>query len=105
MAREFSKAFYNSKVWKVTREYILKRDKYLCTECGKPAEEVHHIIHLTPRNIGDVSITLNPDNLKCLCRDCHFNEHAEDKIRGRMTNNPLVSIAFDENGNVIESPH
>ena len=29
------------------------RDRYMCTRCGRPAEEVHHIKHLTPENIND----------------------------------------------------
>ena len=100
MAREFSKSFYNSKEWELTRNYILRRDKYLCTKCGKPAEEVHHIIHLTPQNIGDVNITMNPKNLTSLCKACHFDEHKGEHGRGRETqeNNPYT---FDENGMLI----
>ena len=100
MAREFSKSFYNSKEWEFTRNYILRRDKYLCTKCGNPAEEVHHIIHLTPQNIGDVNITMNPDNLTSLCKACHFDEHKGEHGRGRATqeSNPYT---FDENGMLI----
>lgn len=99
MAREFSKSFYNSKEWEFTREYILKRDKYLC-KCGRPATEVHHIIHLSPQNIGDTSITMNPDNLVSLCRECHFNEHKGEHGKGReiKENNPYT---FDENGMLV----
>ena len=48
MAREFSRAFYKSKAWKETRDYIFIRDKGLCQDClekGKitPGKEVHHI--------------------------------------------------------------
>ena len=39
MAQRFSKPFYNSKEWKIVRAYILRRDQYLCTQCGEPAEE------------------------------------------------------------------
>ena len=40
------------------RDYVLKRDLYLCQECLKkgkltPAKAVHHIIHLSPENIDD----------------------------------------------------
>jgi len=99
MARKFAKSFYNSKEWEITRDYILKRDKYLC-RCGKPATEVHHIKHLTPENIGDVSITMNPDNLVSLCRDCHFEEHRGEHGKGREVRekNPYT---FDENGMLI----
>lgn len=108
MAREFAKSFYNSSEWQAVRGYVLFRDKYLCVKCGNPAEEVHHIIHLSPNNINDVSVTLNPDNLICLCRDCHFAEHAKDKVRGtkRAHNIPFVETecVFDENGFLIEVP-
>lgn len=76
MARDFSRQFYKSREWQEVRRYCLMRDKYLCRKCLiKPAEEVHHVIHLSPENIWDTSITLNPDNLVCLCKDCHFKEH------------------------------
>lgn len=102
MAREFSKPFYNSKEWKDLRSFILKRDMYLCAKCGKPAEEVHHKIHLSPKNIGDLSVTMNPDNLISLCRDCHFDEHKIDKINGskakRKSAYDSEEYYFDENG-------
>lgn len=111
MARDFSRAFYNSKEWLQTREYVLKRDNYLCVMCGHPAEEVHHIIHLSPKNIGDVSITMNPDNLKSLCRDCHFKVHEEERSKSiarsnmrrkhrRITNDD--GTYFDEQGMLVK---
>lgn len=105
MAREFSKSFYNSKEWQQCREYCLKRDNYLCVKCGAPAEEVHHIIHLSPKNMWDINITLNPSNLICLCKDCHFKEHTLDKAQGHCKkDNPLPNYIFDENGMVVISP-
>lgn len=52
----------------------------MCQDClaeGRytPAEEVHHIIELTPENINSPSIALNPDNLVSLCRECHRARH------------------------------
>lgn len=107
MAQKFSKAFYNSKEWQSVRSYCLMRDKYLCVHCGKPAEEVHHKIHLTPQNIGDKSISLNADNLVCLCKDCHFEQHKLDREHAsRYYNDKKKHIRivnddgtyFDENG-------
>ena len=99
MARAFAKSFYNSKEWEQTRNYVLKRDRYLC-RCGNPATEVHHIKHLSPENINDVSIALNPENLISLCRDCHFEEHKGEHGKGReiKEDNPYE---FDENGMLI----
>lgn len=64
----------------------MKRDSYLCVDCdakGKLnfAEEVHHIIELTPENINDPEIALNPDNLVSLCRECHRARHGARKWR------------------------
>ena len=36
---------------------------------------VHHIEPLTEENYMDESISLNPDNLMALCRDCHAEMH------------------------------
>ena len=115
MAREFAKAFYNSKEWQKVRNFVLMRDKYLCAKCGNPAEEVHHIIHLSSANIYDVNITLNPSNLICLCRDCHFVEHKADKINGirekSIVNLREEVLEFDANGYLVRkcmknnSPH
>ena len=107
MAREFSKNFYNSKEWKNTRDYILRRDNYLC-RCGNPATEVHHIIHLSPKNINDPNITMNPSNLMSVCRDCHFAEHRGEHGNGRK-NDESYPYCFDENGmlvqkNIFETP-
>lgn len=101
MARDFSRKFYKSKLWQQQREYILKRDKYLCVKCGAVAEEVHHIIKLTPENITDNKIAIYENNLISLCRDCHFKEHRED----RGISNVVEGYEFDENGFIVQSPH
>lgn len=104
MARPFARQFYRSELWQKTRDYILLRDAYLCQECGAPAEEVHHKIHLSPSNIGDPKVTVNPDNLVSLCRDCHFAEHKRDKARGnaeRAQGAAGDEYMFDENGFLV----
>ena len=105
MAREFAKTFYRSKEWRQCRSYILKRDNYLCAHCGNPAEEVHHIIHLSPKNIMDPSITLNPDNLTSLCKDCHFAEHKVEKIQAIKDKSKNTACSdeyeFDSNGYLV----
>lgn len=102
MARDFAKAFYHSKEWQQVRDYCLRRDKYLCVHCGMPAEEVHHVTHLSPNNINDIAISLNPVNLVSLCRACHFDEHRKDRQEGvkkaRESKSPYI---FDENGMLI----
>lgn len=102
MAQKFSKPFYNSKEWQDIREYILKRDKYLCqcSECkgqSKHAEEVHHIIWLTPANMNNPMITMHESNLMSVNRDCHF------RIHSRKKQDVNEGYEFDENGYVIET--
>ena len=94
--QKWSEFFYKSKTWQHTREYVMKRDHYLCQDClakgiQTPAEEVHHIIPLQPENITDPSITLNEENLIRLCRECHRARHGARERRytvdefGRVT--------------------
>lgn len=100
MARPFAKPFYDSPEWRRVREYCLMRDSYTCQICGKPAQEVHHKIHLNEHNIHDLSVALNPDNLVSLCRDCHFAQHKYD----RCETDVLPKIFFDENGEAHAIP-
>lgn len=78
--KEFAKTFYSSGAWKQCREAVKKRDARLCVDCLKagrytPADEVHHIIELTPENINNPAISLNMDNLVSLCKECHARRH------------------------------
>lgn len=107
MAQRFSKPFYNTKVWKDTRDYIIKRDRYLCVQCGNPAQEVHHIVWLNSKNIHDPLISLAEDNLISLCRDCHFKVHRDATAKAVAKKNKenktdtIEGYEFDEDGNVI----
>lgn len=92
--------FYKSSLWEKTRENALRRDKYLCVKCGRPAEVVHHKIHLSLENVDNPEISLNIDNLESLCSECHFKEHRGEHCRGRIVEeqNPYT---FDANGMLI----
>lgn len=107
MAKEFAKAFYNSKVWKRCRNsYIAKRrriDGGLCEVCHeKVGYMVHHKVPLTPENINNPDITLNHDLLSYECKDCH-DEHEGHGIRKKGEG---LLVEFDENGQPVpKSPH
>lgn len=78
--KPWAEEFYSSLAWKNVRELIKKRDQYLCQDCLKKgkftaAEEVHHIVELTPERVHDPEITLNPSNLISLCKSCHRIRH------------------------------
>lgn len=97
MAKDWSKAFYNSKAWQECRRAYLSEHPY-CERCKAagmivPAEHVHHKVWLNRDNIGDPSVTLNPDNLESLCHDCHTREH---HVAGDVDKNYF----FDSDGNL-----
>lgn len=108
MAQEWAKAFYSSTLWVKTRGYILKRDRYVCQRCGRPATVVHHKVHLTKDNIKNKNISLGPANLESLCDDCHRIEHEEERRRFNLSAEQkeirrLVKpdYVFDSNGNIV----
>ena len=83
MAKPFARRFYDSSAWKHCRDEYVKNVSGLCEMCYKEGiikhgDELHHIIHLTPDNINNPCITLNPDNLIYLCREHHHAIHKDE---------------------------
>ena len=100
MSRDFAYAFYHSPAWERVRAQALARDHGLCQRCmslGRvtPAVIVHHVIHLTPANVGDPCIALDLRNLTCLCRECHAIVHGFDHASTRG------DVRFDADGNLV----
>ena len=56
---------------------------------------MHHIIELTPQNIHDNNVSLNPDNLMSLCWRCH-----DLRTKG-YDGDVMKEYMFDENGHVV----
>lgn len=101
MAKEFAKPFYRSKAWRRARKQYIDSVDGLCERClakGKyePGLIVHHKTWLTPDNINDVNITLNPMNFEYLCQECHNEENFG---QAKVIDDELM---FDEQGNVIK---
>ncbi len=79
------KAFYDSKEWELFRkQYILSHSKekgVICSRCGEPiATSKHIILHHTPielslENVNDYNVSLNKDNVRIDCFDCHNKDH------------------------------
>ena len=63
---------YRGEDWPVKRLVALERAHYACERCGKPTKAVHHKRVPVDRLSWDNS----PENLECLCKSCHFKEHA-----------------------------
>lgn len=102
MAREFAKAFYKSKQWQQCRRaYIAKRrllDGGLCETCHlEPGYIVHHKIVLTPENIQDPEVALNPRYLAYECKACHDLHEGHGVGHGR----PAL-CGFDFNGEPVD---
>ena len=86
--KSYAETFYKSKAWQDCRDSFFKSRKGLCEICLKGgiitgAEIVHHKIHISPDNISNPEITLNWDNLECLCRIHHAETHS-GKVRRYM---------------------
>ena len=101
MAKEFAKAFYNSKAWQACRKaYIAERvliDGGMCETCHeKPGYIVHHKIPLTVKNIHNPSVTLNHDNMKFDCKDCHDREETHAFVKRSE-----LKCFFDANGQPV----
>jgi 5-methylcytosine-specific restriction endonuclease McrA len=89
--RELEK-FYNSKEWKLSRQYKLASVNYRCERCGGIAVEVHHKIPITQENIYNPSITIGRENLEAICIECH------NKVHGRFEKS---KDRFDCTGNLL----
>ena len=77
--------FYKSKQWEAFRKVIIEQrtdqNGYVhCCECGKPIINkydliIHHKQELSEANVNDAMISLNPDNVECICFRCHNKVH------------------------------
>ena len=93
-------AFYNSDRWqsftKLLRFDRMDADGTLyCERCGKAIVSAydciaHHIEELTEENVDDVSIALNPDNIKLLHFRCHNAEHERFGYGGKRTKQVFI---------------
>lgn len=80
MAREFARSLYTSKAWSELRFNLIISRGPICNRCKDvvldPSHLVaHHKIQLTPININNLDIALNPSNIEIVCSRCHNKEH------------------------------
>lgn len=95
--KEYAEGFYKSKAWQKCRASYIKSVGGLCEDClakgiYKSGDIVHHIEHITPQNITNTSITLDWNNLRYVCRDCHAKEH---------NNKPNRRYQINDDGSVV----
>lgn len=104
--RDRQQRFYRSMAWRRVQRMCMERiietpygicAPLMCERCHergvvRPADLVHHKTHVSPSNVDDPSVTLNPDNLMRVCRECH------DALHGR---GEPPRATFDAHGNVV----
>lgn len=96
----WQKRFYNSARWRKCRQAVIQRQHGLCADCLalgtiSRIEEVHHETELTPENVSDPDVSLNPDRCVGLCHDCHDIRH------GRQVRRTVPRVGFDADGNPV----
>ena len=83
-------SFRSSSKWQKIRDFIVKRDNFLCRNCLENGVftsgdlQVHHIVPLSV----DFSKRCDPGNLITLCPKCH-----EDAERGTISADRLRELA------------
>jgi hypothetical protein len=85
------KSFYASEKWQTFRMVIINERGLRCEHCGElvaRARELmlHHIEELTPENVSDVTVSLNPDNVMVVHHECH------NQIHGRFGYQPTRGV-------------
>lgn len=95
----WKRRFYRSKAWQECRQIVIDRQFGICADCIEngdvtPIDEIHHLTFLTEDNVGDPSVSLNPDKCVGLCTNCHNKRHE----RGFKGKSSAPRVWFDENG-------
>jgi hypothetical protein len=63
--------YYKHHVWRYARRESMRRAKRTCVRCGKPAQEVDHIIERKGRPLSEWSCLNHQVQLRPLCLVCH----------------------------------
>lgn len=95
MATGVFKKFYNSKEWKKFRQSLIDERGVICERCHKVITDSsklhgHHKIELTVNNIFDFEVTLNPDKVELICKDCHDKEHERFGYRKQPSKDVII---------------
>lgn len=73
--------FYGTKAWQDLRKVRIIEERGICQRCGKDFSAdssqliAHHKEHLTPENLSDPHVALNPENVEIVCMKCHAYYH------------------------------
>lgn len=89
MAKAWAAKLYNSHEWKSLREQLIIKANYTCSMCGAnhifdPWNLIgHHRQELTPTNVNDPLVSLNPANVDIVCKQCHDRVHLRYGFNGK----------------------
>ena len=80
MAQPWAMALYQSRQWRELRQALIIERGLHCQLCGRlvshPSNLIgDHIEEITPDNVNNPAISLNPDNVQLICEDCHNRKH------------------------------
>lgn len=80
-------SFYASDPWINLRLLLINERGNKCERCGKIIPRSidiigHHKVELTPENVNDYNISLNPELIELICFDCHNKEHRRFGYKG-----------------------
>lgn len=82
------KQFYATDEWNCFRLNLINERKNICEHCGNRIAKSrdiigHHKVELTPENVNDHNISLNPELVEIVCFDCHNKEHRRFGYQGK----------------------
>jgi predicted kinase len=74
------KSFYASQEWQTFRMIIINQRGLKCEHCNEIVSKsseltLHHTIELTPENVHDAMISLNPELIMVVHHECHNKIH------------------------------
>jgi 5-methylcytosine-specific restriction endonuclease McrA len=74
----------STRAWRALRLQVLRRDRFICVECGALAVEVDHLVERERGGRDDA------ENLRSLRESCHAERHGRKVVGdGRVDRQPL----------------
>jgi len=77
---DWQSKFYTGQVWRKFRHALVLERGMRCERCGRLLKdeseiEADHVKELTPETVNNPKVSLNPNNIQLLCKNCHNQKH------------------------------